>query len=217
MCGRYPLIKSEQELAYYYKGDSGSLAGYRPNYNAAPTQTMPVATADCLELMVWGLVPSWSKEFKPAFTSINARSETVAEKPLYRTPFKTRRALIPATGFYEWQKRDTYKQPYYFHLSDRELFSFAGLYDVWYEKDGVPHNSFTIITTAPNKTMEGIHDRMPVILDQDEEQLWLDPQAKLEQLQLLLNPYDHAMEKYEVDPAVGSVKNNYEGLLINSE
>jgi putative SOS response-associated peptidase YedK len=219
MCGRYSLIKSEQELAYYYKGGPKDLPGYKPNYNAAPTQTMPVATSEGLELMTWGLVPSWSKEFKPAFTSINARAETVAEKPLYRAPFKKRRALIPATGFYEWQKREAFKQPFYFHLPDRELFSFAGLYDIWYDPAGEPHKSYTIITTTSNKTLSDIHDRMPVILDPGEEEPWLDPSADPNQLQLLLNPYDHAMDRYEVDQAVGNVKNNSEGLLspLNSK
>ncbi len=179
----------------------------------APTQVMPVGTAEGLELMTWGLVPSWSKEFKPAFTSINARGESVAEKPLYRTPFKKRRALVPASGFFEWQKRGSEKQPMYFTLGDREMFAFAGLYDVWYDSEGVAHKSYTIITTAANSTMEGVHDRMPVILDADEEQYWLDADAPPEQLQLLLDPYAGAMRRYEVSREVGNVRNNYEGLI----
>src|SRR5690349_5325883 len=125
---------------------------------------MPVVTSDGIEMMTWGLVPSWSKIFKPSFTSINARGETVAEKPLYRTPFKKRRALIPATGFYEWQQRETFKQPFHIRPKERDLFSFAGLYDIWYDSENMPHKSFAIITTTPNEQMGPIHDRMPVIL-----------------------------------------------------
>ena len=109
------------------------------------------------------------------FTSINAKAESVAERPSYRTPFKKRRALIPASCYYEWQKRDTYKQPYYFQVADRSVFSFAGLFDIWYDTNNIPHKSYTIITTQPSGIMEGIHDRMPVILDRDEEEAWLDP------------------------------------------
>ena len=219
MCGRYSLVKAEHELEYYFKGDQTGLPGYRgPSWNVAPTQVMPVGTAEGLELMTWGLVPSWAKEFKPAFTTINARGESVAEKPLFRGPFKTRRALIPASGFFEWQKRGSEKQPMYFSLPDRELFSFAGLYDVWHDSDGAPHKSYTIITTTANSALEGVHDRMPVILDPEEEQHWLDAEARPEQLLLLLDPYDGEMRRHEVSRDVGNVRNNYEGLIapVNS-
>ena len=212
MCGRYTLVVDGKVLMDYYSQSESDEATER-NYNVAPTQRMPVVTYEGLETMTWGLVPSWAKEFKPAFTSINARAESVAEKPLYRTPFKRRRALIPASGYYEWQKRDTYKQPFYFQLEGRPLFSFAGLYDVWYDSGNVPHKSYTIITTTPNTLMEDVHDRMPVILDRDEEQHWLNPGTPPEQLQLLLNPYDGDMTKREVPRDVGNVKNNHEGLL----
>ncbi len=215
MCGRFTIVQDGRVIMDYYSQLEAEEAFERmhgANYNAAPTHTLPAATAEGLEFMTWGLVPSWFKEFKPAFTSINARAETVAEKPLYRTPFKKRRALIPASGFYEWQKRVDFKQPYYFYLPDREMFSFAGLYDIWYEGD-IPHKSFTIITTVSNDTMEGVHDRMPVILDRDEEEHWIDPEAEPEQLHLLLNPYDNEMLRHEVDRAVGNVKNNHVGLL----
>jgi putative SOS response-associated peptidase YedK len=213
MCGRYSVVKQQQELAHFYHGDPNALEDYRPNYNAAPMQTMPVVTSDGIELMTWGLVPSWSKIFKPSFTSINARGETVAEKPLYRTPFKKRRALIPATGFYEWQQRETFKQPFHIRPKERDLFSFAGLYDIWYDSANLPHKSFTIITTTPNEQMGPIHDRMPVILQRDEEEHWLDPDAKPEALQLLLDPFEHELELYEVDRAVGNVRNNTPELV----
>lgn len=186
---------------------------HRATYNAAPSQSLPVATAEGLELMTWGLVPAWSKEFKPSFTTINARAESVQDRPLYKLPFLRRRALIPASGFYEWQKRGAAKQPYYFYLPNRDLFSFAGLYDVWYDEHRNPKKSFTIITTQGNDTLSGIHERMPVILDQTEELHWLDPKTKPEQLQLLLDPYADTMAKHEVDLAVGNVRNNHPGLI----
>jgi putative SOS response-associated peptidase YedK len=218
MCDRYTLVVSGEVLKDYYSQLEYD-EKYEPSYNIAPTQQLPVVTEDGLELMMWGLVPSSAKEFKPTFTSINARAETIAEKPLYSQPFKTRRALIPASGFYVWQQRPTFKQPYYFQLPDRELFSFAGLFDVWFDSAGAPHKSYTIITTTPNPTLSGIHDRMPVILDRDEEKHWLDPTTAPENLQLLLNPYDREMLSHEVHRDVGNVKNNHEKLMfpLNSE
>jgi putative SOS response-associated peptidase YedK len=213
MCGRYSLIKQEQELKQFYIPEYIDLEGYRPNYNAAPMQTMPVVTNEGLELMTWGLVPSWAKEFRPSFTTINARGETVAEKPLYRTPFKKRRILVPATGFYEWQKRGNVKQPYHIRPLGDDIFSFAGLYDIWYDAADKPHKSFSIITTRPNEQMSEIHDRMPVILERSEEKYWLEPSANPADLQLMLNPFENELELYEVDRAVGSIKNNYPELL----
>ena len=215
MCGRYTFIPGEGWVNKYKLKGEQQLKDYAtPNYNVAPMQTMPIVTAEGLKLMKWGLVPSWSKEFKPMFTSINARAESVAEKPLYRTPFKKRRCLVPASGFYEWQKRADSKQPFYFHLTNREMFNFAGLYDIWYDADKQPFYSYTIITTEPNGTMADVHDRMPVILDPDEEKHWLDENEAPEQLQLLLDPYvDNVMEKYEVSSEVGNVRNNFLNLL----
>ncbi len=212
MCGRYAFIPSAKTKDRYREAYGEEL---QPNYNAAPMQTLPIFTANGLERMQWGLVPSWSKEFRPAFSSINARAETVAEKPLYRGPYKKHRCLVPASGFYEWQKRGDAKQPFFFQVPDRPNFSFAGLFDIWYDSAGTPHKSYTIITTAANEALEGVHDRMPVILDEAEEGAWIDPDADLEGLLLLLGPYDaNKMSRHEVDRAVGSVKSNHEGLLL---
>jgi len=164
--------------------------------------------------MKWGLIPQWAKSEKVGYSMINAVGETIFEKNTYKKPILTSRCLVPASGFYEWLETSDGKQPYYFHLPETDLFSFAGLYDIWYDQDQVPHKSFSILTTAPNDHMSGIHDRMPVILDRDEEAHWLDPEAKPEDLQLLLDPYDGDMLKHEVDRAVGNVKNNAPELVL---
>ncbi|HXC76967.1 MAG TPA: SOS response-associated peptidase [Candidatus Acidoferrum sp.] len=216
MCGRYVFVPGEGfvNMINEQKRSSFEPENLKPNYNLAPMQTMPIFTAEGVVMMQWGLVPSWSKEFKPSFSSINARAETASEKPLYRTPFKKRRCLVPASGFYEWQARAGFKQPYLFTLNGRETFNFAGLYDIWYDKVGHEHYSYTILTTTPNDTMAGVHDRMPVILDADEEEDWLNPIETPADLQLLLDPYDGKMTKFEVSREVGNVKNNSEALLL---
>lgn len=210
MCGRYALIPTKEMADEYFKAMGFEL---KPNYNVAPMHTMPIKTAEGLHGAIWGLVPSWSKEFKPSFSSINARSETAAQKPLYRTPFKKRRCLVPASGFYEWQKVGSEKHPFYFRVSDEPIFSFAGLYDIWYDANDEPHKSYTILTTTPNRTVKIAHDRMPVILNEDEADYWLQPDAELEEIQAMLNPFDEAMTAYEVDRAVGNVKNNNVDLI----
>jgi putative SOS response-associated peptidase YedK len=220
MCGRYVFVPGkgwERELTKKQRQGLGEIE-LVPNYNVAPMQTMPVVTVDGVKLMQWGLVPSWSKQFKPSFSSINARGETAAEKPLYRTPFKKRRCLVPASGFYEWQARQGFKQPYLFTVPGREVFNFAGLYDVWYDPSGKEHYSYTIVTTSANATMKDVHDRMPVILDAAEEAAWLNPDETPDDLQLLLDPFDGTMDRHEVSRDVGNVRNNHDGLLhpINS-
>ena len=209
MCGRYVFVPGKGWGLNEQKRSS-----FEPNYNVAPMQTMPVITADGIEMMQWGLVPSWSKEFKPSFTSINARAETATDKPLYRTPFKKRRCLVPASGFYEWQKQADFKQPFMFTVKDRPMFNFAGLYDVWYDAKDEPHKSYTIITTEANEVMEGIHDRMPVILSAEEEADWLNEAETPDQLRLMLDPYDGEMSRHEVSRDVGKVSNNHKGLLL---
>ena len=210
MCGRYVFVPTE---GWKYNTVEQKPSSFEPNYNVAPTQTMPIVTTNGIEMMKWGLVPSWAKEFKASFTSINARAETAAEKPLYRVPFQTRRCLVPASGFYEWQQLGTYKQPYLFTVPGRDIFHFAGLYDIWFDKADQPHYSYTILTTTANETMSGVHDRMPVILDDDEEQHWLEPEAD-EDVQLILNPFDGVMNRHQVSREVGNIKNNHAGLLL---
>jgi putative SOS response-associated peptidase YedK len=188
-------------------------------YNVAPGQLMPVVIgngSNHIELMRWGLVPSWAKDPKIGYRMINARAETVAEKPAFRRSLASRRCLVPATGFFEWQKHGASKTPYYIRLKDESLFAFAGLYDVWVDDEGRPLKSYTIITTAPNTLLAPVHDRMPVILPREAEAIWLntsmrDPVA----LQRLLAPYDaERMELYPVSTRVNSTAHEGQDLLL---
>ena len=169
-------------------------AGAVPRYNVAPTQTVAAVRFDAQggrrhDMLSWGLVPSWSKDTSAASKMINARAETVAEKPVYRAAFKRGRCLIVADGFYEWKRVGTKKQPYLIGLKDRSPFAFAGLSEHW-QKSGQIVDSCAIITTGPNELMQGIHDRMPVILPPSAYDLWLDPEFQSrDKLLSLLQPY----------------------------
>ncbi len=219
MCGRFALAEA-RELKQRFHTKNSVPEGVRPNFNAAPTQDLPVIIETDgkpeIRVMHWGLVPIWAKD-KPrfAFSTFNARAASLTEKPMWKKLFPARRCLVPATGFYEWQKRGSEKQPFYIHAGKEPIFAMAGLYDEWIDKEtGEVFDSFTIITTEPNREMKSIHDRMPVILDRDEEAVWLDPKVQDEgELMPLLNPYDSEMELYEVDRKVGNVRNNSGDLI----
>jgi putative SOS response-associated peptidase YedK len=191
MCGRFARIVSNKKLREKYR--LKEIAELEPRYNIAPTQPVAVVRAaeggNELSLLRWGLIPSWSKDAKIGYKLINARSETVAEKPSFRSAFKQRRCLIPASGFYEWQKQETgRKQPYFIFPREGELFSFAGLWERWHDPEGEQVETCTILTTTANDLMKPIHDRMPVILDPTTERQWLDPRASGDALQSLLVP-----------------------------
>lgn len=192
---------------------------HEPRYNIAPSQPAPVIIkADEFEMkmMKWGLVPYWAKDPKIGFKLINARAETITEKPSFKTAFKKRRCLVPADGFYEWDKNKVarVKIPHRFVLKTGELFSFAGLWDAWKTPEGESLETFTIITTAPNELMEPIHNRMPVILKSRDEDLWLDPRADQSSLLSLLKPYDsNLMEEYEVSVKVNSPREEAPDLI----
>lgn len=182
---------------------------YTPKFNIAPTQMVPVIRQQDVALMRWGLVPSWSKSLTgpPLF---NARAETVAEKPSFRTAFKRRRCIVPASGFYEWEvigPKD--KKPHYITLASGEPMAFAGLWETWNSPNG-PLESCTIITTEANEFMAKLHDRMPVILDPNEYAPWLDPETEVGQM---LDQYGGAMQEWEVSSTVGSVRNDTPELI----
>lgn len=207
MCGRFSQIKAQQDLEHYYGRSLGH--PYRPNYNVAPSQSVSVVTAQGFEDMRWGLIPQWAESDRVGYAMINARAETLTERRTYKQPFLSgQRCLVPATGFYEWHN----KVPFQIHLKHRDLFSMAGLFITRHDGD-TELMTFTIITTAPNALMKPIHDRMPVILDREEEQEWLSRKDPLDLLPML-DPYsDSDMEAYEVDRAVGNIRNNYPELL----
>jgi len=210
MCGRYTLITDASALIDFFEIAQTLLNGtpLQPRYNIAPGQDVPMVrhtgTGRELALARWGLVPHWSKEEKPKYSTINARAETVAEKPTYREAFKHKRCLIPATGFYEWQKRGETKIPHHIRQPDGELFAFAGLWDHW-DKEGPGFDSCSIIVTGANAVMQPIHERMPVILNPAQYNVWLATgHFNRAQLEALLVPYGGKLETCPISKYVNS-------------
>jgi putative SOS response-associated peptidase YedK len=211
MCGRYTLKTSINSLAEHFEIEEYP-SSITPSYNIAPTQEVAAVVEEdekrVLEMFHWGLIPSWAKDPAIGNKMINARAETVSEKPSFRKAFKVRRCLILADGFYEWQKTDNGKQPYHIKMQDDSPFAFAGLWETW--KNGEEIRSCTIITTDANDLMGEIHHRMPVILHPEDYGLWLDPDFdEKEPLTTLLKPYPaDAMEAYPVSRRVNKPSNN---------
>ena len=216
MCGRYTLSTPIEKLAEDF-GIGRPLPKVRPSYNVAPTQEVAAVLADAsadgevrrLEMLRWGLIPPWADDPGIGARMINARSETVAEKPSFKRAFKARRCLIPADGFYEWQKTNGGKQPHHIRMSSGQPFAFAGLWERW-GRDEEEIWSCTILTTGANEILGEIHHRMPVILPPDDYELWLDPEVREpDQLLPLLVPYPaEDMEAYPVSRRVNSPSNN---------
>jgi len=221
-CGRFVISKFPDDVARWF-GTTGALPNSQPRYNVAPTDQIAVVRFNpetkerTLDTLRWGLVPYWAKDVKIGATMINAKAETVAEKPAFREAFKSRRCLIPADGFYEWKKLDAKtKQPYAIVMKDRSLFGFAGLWERWKDKaSGEVVRSFTIVTTTPNEVCAPIHDRMPVIVDPANYGRWLGEEVvDPVRLLMMLKPYRaEEMECYPVGVAVGNVRNDEPGLL----
>jgi putative SOS response-associated peptidase YedK len=217
MCGRYRLSRRKQIIEEHFDAVSGE-EDWIPRYNVAPTQPVPVIRQNpkepirVLSLMRWGLIPSWSKDMSGAASMINARSETAGIKPAFRDPLKSRRCLIPADGFYEWMRTGKAKQPYCFEVNDGELFAFAGLWDRWKHPSGNWVKTCAILTTTPNAVTSPVHDRMPVIIDPDSYELWLDPgMQNLSAASELLKPYDpRRMRRYPVSTRINNVANDGE-------
>ncbi len=212
MCGRYTLKTPVEELAEEF-GFEASSVELPPNYNVAPTQEVAAVLEEGgerrLELLRWGLIPSWADDPGIGSRMINARSETAPEKPSFRRAFRERRCLIPADGFYEWQRTNGAKQPYYIRMKEGHPFAFAGLWESWKDGSGPEIHSCTILTTKPNALAAEIHDRMPVILPHGAYDAWLDPEAERDELYGLLAPYpEDEMEAYPVSRFVNSPQNN---------
>ena len=168
-----------------------------------------------VEMMKWGLIPHWAKDPKIGYKMINARAETVAEKPSFRNAFKKHRCLVPASGFYEWKRTDGKKQPYFIHEKKEPIFAMAGLFEIWNNPVGEEIRTFTIITTEANSLMAKIHDRMPVILDEKNEDTWL--QGEMEDIKKLLKPISSSgMESYKVSTAINSGKIDIKDLIKNN-
>jgi putative SOS response-associated peptidase YedK len=217
MCGRYTLRTPVDILAEEFE-ITEPLPEVPARYNIAPTQEVAAVLAEederHLEMLRWGLIPSWADDPAIGSRMINARSETAAEKPSFRGAFKKRRCLIVADGFYEWQKVNGGKQPYYIHMEHGSPFAFAGLWEVW-NKHGEEIRSCTILTTDANELVGEIHHRMPVILPSENYEFWLDPDMReAEPLLDLLRPYpDDVMQAYPVSKRVNKPSNDEPGCI----
>jgi len=219
MCGRYTLSQSTEALAERFPLDE--VPSLEPQYNIAPTNPVATILVDqhshkrVLRLLQWGLIPSWAKDLKIGSKMINARAETVHEKPSFRSAFRHRRCLVLADGFYEWQRAQGKKQPYYIRMKDGQPFAFAGLWEHWQGTDGSVIDSCTHLTTEPNELVRPLHNRMPVILKPENYDLWLDPEVQQpEQLQPLLSPYaSEGMVAFPVSPQVNNPAINVPELV----
>jgi putative SOS response-associated peptidase YedK len=222
MCGRFKLTIPFSEIVRLYNLTFSGV-NLKPRYNIAPSQDVlavrshPKTHERTGDVLRWGLIPFWAKDAKIGYSMINAKAETVAEKPAFREAFKSRRCILPADGFYEWQKLGAKaNQPYLIQMKDRSLFGFAGLWERWKDKaSGETIQSCTIITTEPNELCAPIYNRMPVILDPKNYGAWLgETTASRDELLALLRPYPtEKMEAYKIGPRIGNVKNDDAALI----
>ncbi len=193
MCGRYTLTCAPETLADAFQLEN--VPALRPRYNIAPSQLVACVRRSAMHThkvsnLRWGFVPSWAQDPASGRTLINARAETVADKPAFRTPFRERRCLVLADGYYEWKREGTSKQPYHIRLHNEHPFAFAGLWDQWTGQDGTPLESCAILTTEPNACTALIHNRMPVIVHPEHYDPWLDPALRnVTRLVTFLKPY----------------------------
>ncbi len=212
MCGRFEIHSTLEIIAKVFGIDSITF-DYEPSYNVAPSQDILLVVNDGKRRLIksrWGFVPSWSKELSAGYKMINARAESVADKPSFQQAFQNQRCLVVADGFYEWKKEGTKKRPFYIRLKNGQPFGFVGLYNIWKTPEGEQIYTSTIITTDANEIVQPLHDRMPVIAEPDQYDLWLDPRIHDKTLlRNVLKPFlSEGLEVYEVTPKVNSPKNN---------
>jgi putative SOS response-associated peptidase YedK len=216
MCSRYFLDADGNIIAYTFQVPVHERI--RKRFNIAPTQEAPVVRADGggareVAMLRWGLVPFWARDLKIGSQMINARAETLAEKPAFRDAVKQRRCIVPATGFFEWRGEPGKKQAYAITVPDRPLFAFAGLWERWKPKQGDPVETFTIVTTDANPVIAAIHDRMPVILPADAHDDWLA--GPVDKALALLRPYASPVATRRIGPLVGSSRNDVPEVLAD--
>jgi putative SOS response-associated peptidase YedK len=220
MCGRFTLRARPEAIAEEFELPDFPTVVEQAHFNIAPTQQVAAIRLDpekgsrTLSLLKWGLVPSWAEDPAIGNRMINARADSAATKPSFRHAFKAKRCLIVADGFYEWQKLEGRKQPYFIHLKTDRPFAFAGLWERW-DKGGEPLESCTILTTDANSLMTPIHDRMPVVVPKAAYGLWLDPTVhEVDKLQEILRPFPpEEMEAYPVSTLVNKPSNDVEGCI----
>jgi len=215
MCGRFAFY----DISKFYSrfNIKERLKDILPHYNIAPGSNFPVVTqgerGNRAQLMKWGLVPFWADDPKVGYRMINARAETLKSKPSFRKPLKSQRCLVPANGFYEWHKEDG-KMPYFIKRKDNELFAMAGIYDVWKDAEGKELKTFTIITVDSNQLVSKIHDRMPAILKEKDEKIWLDHDLEIEKVLKVVSSYKNKdMEMYRVSKKVNKTIHDKPGLV----
>lgn len=218
MCGRYTLVRSAREIGERFGIKQLSIE-ISPRYNIAPSQSLPVVLSEAgervLQSISWGLIPSWVKDLSKTKALINARSESLAEKPSFKVSLKRRRCIVPADGFYEWKKTAAGNQPFYIHAADEGILAFAGLWDEWKNEEGDSLRTFCLITSAANTFMSVVHDRMPVILSRESEDKWLDPAIRSPEILLpLLGPCpENLLQMHEVSTLVNSVREDRPDLI----
>ncbi|MEP7031306.1 MAG: SOS response-associated peptidase [Pseudolabrys sp.] len=217
MCGRYTIIASPEALRALFGYEEQP--NFPPRYNVAPTQPIPIVRLidgkRHFALVRWGLLPSWVKDPKAFSLLINARGESAAEKPAFRAAMKRRRCLIPADGFYEWKPAGARKQPYFIHQKSGQPFAFAGLWETWTGPNGEELETAAIVTTSANRTLQPVHDRMPVILPPDQFDFWLD-NANVEPAaaSALIRPApEDLLEAYPISTDVNRVANDNPKLV----
>lgn len=225
MCGRYILSQEPHKIygRYHLTKKASNQIKLGPLYNISPGMLVPIIVPAepageekswQLEIMKWGLVPYWAKDPKIGYRLINTRAETINQKPSFKKSFKSKRCLIPSDGFYEWKKVNDEKVPYLIKLKSSEIFSLAGIFDIWYDAENKPFKTFSIITTKANSLVEEIHGRMPVILDRKAEKGWLDRDSSTRNLLELLRPYNpQKMATYTVSQKVNSPQNQGAELI----
>ncbi len=221
MCGRYTLTADAESIQLAFNLES--VDGWSmPRFNIAPSQAVAVISSrepKQLSLMKWGLVPSWAKDPKIGNRMINARSETAAEKPSFRTAFKRRRCLIPADGYYEWTKRGAKKAPMYIQHAERDIFAFAGLWESWKQPDGGWLNTCAILTTEANEKIKPLHHRMTVIVEPEDYETWLAPRELTpdEWLPIMAGPRSEQLKFYEVSTQVNKPANDNPTVILPVE
>jgi putative SOS response-associated peptidase YedK len=228
-CGRYALATTPKELGKRYN-IAREPKDVHQSFDVKPGQTLPVVTMtetgkSQFVPMKWGLIPSWSKDPKMAYKLFNARDDNLFKSPIWRGVILRKRVIIPATGFFEWTKPEKGskrpKQKFYFHTRQLDIFSFAGVWDTWHDVEGKEWKTYSIITTEPNKEMRSVHNRMPVILHQEDEAAWLEPSRnKREDIEPYLRPLeDNGLEVVEVSSDVSAWEYNDESRIkaLNSQ
>jgi len=218
MCGRFSIYSTAEELTSRF--DLPITDEYKPHYNAAPGQQLPLILNerdDAIVLGKWGLLPIWKKDLKETGL-INTRVDSLLSKPMFKRYFQNKHCLILANGFFEWQDTGSGKIPYYITLKNKEPFAFAGIWDLYKDNESITRPMFSIITTEPNKLVSKIHNRMPVILKKEQEKNWLDVSQFTDIIKKLLIPYpDSEMEAYEVSKLVNSPINDTKDVIKSNK